>query len=100
MLVIPALLSLKPSVIEKPAPEMVELIRAVNRRLKDPQDLVAKTARKLLIEINKCYPTQFENQIIGSMKSEEDRIICRAALRNDEQEIIKALDIAAMSSNS
>lgn len=56
MLVIPALLSLKPSVVEKPAPELIEMIKAVNKRLKDPQDLVAKTARKLLIEINKCYP--------------------------------------------
>lgn len=34
------------------------------------------------------------------MKSEEDRIVCKAALRNDEQEIIKALDIAALNSNS
>jgi hypothetical protein len=57
MLVIPALLSLKPSVMDRPVNEMLDLIKVINKKLRDPQDVVAKTARKLLLEINKCYPS-------------------------------------------
>ena len=60
MLVIPALLSLKPSVIDKGAPESVEMLEAIMKKLKDPQDIVIKTCRKLVLELNKCYPIQFE----------------------------------------
>jgi hypothetical protein len=61
MLVVPALLSLKPSVLDKCSPEIVEMIRVIIKKLRDSQDIVAKTSRKLLLEINKCYPVQFEN---------------------------------------
>jgi len=61
MLVIPALLSLKPQLLDKCGPEVLEMIRVIIKKLRDSQEIVAKTARKLLIEINKCYPTQFEN---------------------------------------
>ncbi len=56
MLVVPALLSLKPSVLDKCAPELSEMIKVIIKKLRDTQEIVAKTARKLLIEINKCYP--------------------------------------------
>lgn len=51
MLVIPALLSLKPSVVEKGCPEVLDLLSKVLKRVKDSQEIVAKTARKLLIEL-------------------------------------------------
>lgn len=35
MLVIPALLSLKSKTLEKPAIEMLDLIKAINKKLKD-----------------------------------------------------------------
>lgn len=57
MLVIPALISLKPSIVDKVSPEATELITRVVKRLRDPQEIVAKTARKLLLELQKCYPT-------------------------------------------
>lgn len=58
MLVVPALISLKPQVIDKAvAPEATELMQRIIKKLKDPQEIVAKTARKLLQEIQKCYPT-------------------------------------------
>jgi len=87
MLVIPALISLKPSIVDKVSPEVTELITRVVKRLRDPQEIVAKTARKLLLELQKCYPTQFESQLVNSLKSEDDKIISRAVLRNDEDEI-------------
>jgi hypothetical protein len=51
MLVIPALLSLKQNVIEKACPEIVELIQVVIKRLKDQEEIVAKTAKKLILEL-------------------------------------------------
>ena len=36
MLVIPALLSLKPSVVERGAPEIIEMIARTIKKLKDP----------------------------------------------------------------
>jgi len=60
MLVIPALLSLKPSVVEKGANEVVVMTSKVVKKLKDPQEIVAKTARKLILELHKCYPEWFE----------------------------------------
>ena len=56
MLVIPALLSLKPSIIDKCPQELVEMLQIIIKRVKDPQEIVAKTARKLLLELHKCYP--------------------------------------------
>eukprot|EP00347_Sterkiella_histriomuscorum_P023335 403335038 len=95
MLVIPALLSLKPQVIDKPASEMVELIKSINKKLRDPQEIVAKTARKLLLEINKCYPIQFENQIINSLRkaSEEPKLI------NNQQQNFQSQQTSAYKSN-
>jgi hypothetical protein len=55
MLVVPALISLKPQVIEKIAPEVVEMLSKIIKRLKDTQDIVSKTARKLILELQKCY---------------------------------------------
>ena len=57
MLVVPALISLKPSIVDKVSAEATELITRVVKRLRDPQEIVAKTARKLLLELQKCYPT-------------------------------------------
>lgn len=51
MLVIPALISLKANVIQSRTPEMNQLIEAVISRLRDPADSVAKTAKKLLLEL-------------------------------------------------
>ena len=62
-------------------------MQVIIRKLKDPTEIVVKTARKLLIEINKCYPQQFENLIIPSLKTEEEKLICRAVLKMDEDEI-------------
>ena len=73
--------------MDKCTPEIIELMQVIIRKLKDPTEIVVKTARKLLIEINKCYPQQFENLIIPSLKTEEEKLICRAVLKMDEDEI-------------
>ena len=65
MLVIPALLSLKPSVVERGAPEIVEMIGRTLKKLKDPQEIVSKTAKKLIVELNKCYPNHFESNLVS-----------------------------------
>lgn len=51
MLVIPALISLKPQIFDKGAPEAIEMLQKIIKKLRDPSEIVAKTARKLLIEL-------------------------------------------------
>lgn len=87
MLVIPALLSLKANAVEKGAIEIIDLVSKVIRKLKDPQEVVSKTARKLIVELQKCYPYHFDTQIVASLKKDEEKNICKAILRNDEDEI-------------
>lgn len=48
---------------------------------------MAKTARKLIVELQKCYPGAFEASLVNSLKSEEEKLMCKAVLRNDEDEI-------------
>ena len=55
MLVIPALLTLKPKVIEKAHESIVELIEAVSLKLEDKTEIVQKTAKKLLLELKRVY---------------------------------------------
>lgn len=99
MLVIPALISLKPQILDKCAPEAAEMLQRIIKRLRDPQEIVSKTARKLLLELQKCYPTQFENQMIQSLRSDEERVICKAVLRNDEDEIQRILNTSVNQSS-
>lgn len=52
MLVIPALLSLKPTVMERESREMMDLVYAVIKRIKsDQSEIVSKTGKKLLLEL-------------------------------------------------
>lgn len=63
------------------------MLSKILKKVRDPQDIVAKTARKLVIELNKCYPTLFEPMIVASLKGDEEKNLCKAILRNDEEEI-------------
>ena len=61
MLVIPALLSLKTGLMDTECQEIKDLILAVIRRIKgDSSEIVSKTGKKLLLELNKCYPNSFK----------------------------------------
>ena len=51
MLVIPALISLKATVVQGFNTEMKNLVDAVIARLRDPAESVAKTAKKLILEL-------------------------------------------------
>lgn len=91
MLVIPALISLKSSVIQGVNFEMKQLIEAVITRLRDPADSVAKTAKKLLLELQKCYPTVFKQNYIESLPNEEERAICSLILENKFDDATKLI---------
>lgn len=91
MLVIPALLSLKPATLDRCGPEIMEMLSKIMRKLKDPVEIVAKTARKLLIELYKCYPQQLEQQVLNTIKGEDEKTIMKAVFTNDEEEIQKAV---------
>ena len=91
MLVIPALISLKSAVIQGQTNEMQQLIGAVIARLRDPSDQVSKTAKKLLLELQKCYPSVFKQNYIDTLPSEEERVICGLILENKFDEATKLI---------
>lgn len=72
MLVIPALISLKPQVVNEVTSEMTALMDEITMRLRDPAENVAKTAKKLILEMNKCYPEKFEKNYVVTKESEEE----------------------------
>lgn len=55
MLVIPALLSLKPQCVHDSVEEVVTLMEVVTEHLNDQAEIVQKTAKKLVVELNKNY---------------------------------------------
>lgn len=91
MLVVPALLSLKPQVVEKGVHEVLELLSTVIKKLKDSEEIVAKTAKKLVLELQKCYPTFFDQMVVGSLKNDADKNICRAIIGQNEEELSRLL---------
>ena len=65
---------------------MKNLIDAVIARLRDPAESVAKTAKKLILELHKCYPTTFKHHYIDALASEDDRAICNLIIENKFEE--------------
>jgi hypothetical protein len=70
---------------------MKQLIEAVICRLRDPAESVAKTAKKLLLELQKCYPTAFKQNYIDSLPNEDERVICSLILDNKFEEATKLI---------
>ena len=68
------------------------LIDAVIARLRDPAESVAKTAKKLILELQKCYPTTFKSNFIDGLNSEDDRIICSLIIENKFEEAQKVIN--------
>jgi len=66
-------------------------------RLRDPEDVVAKTARKLLAELHKIYPNNFSVSFIDTLSNQDDRTICQLLLQNKTEEALKMI-IATMPS--
>lgn len=101
MLVIPALLSLKASIMESERSEMAELLRAVVARiLGDPSEIVAKTGKKLVLELQKCYPTQFQQNYVAKLGDNREMQICKAIIHNDDGELKRLLSLSTVSQRS
>ena len=92
MLVIPALLSLKASIMDSGKQEMGDLLRAVIARIQgDTSEIVAKTGKKLVLELQKCYPTQFKQNYVDKLVDPREMQICKAIIASDEAELKKLL---------
>lgn len=91
MLVIPALISLKAAVINDQNKDMRQLVDTVVARLRDQAEPVSKTAKKLIMELNKCYPQTFKVNYVDTMNSDEDRTICDLLLENKLEEANKMI---------
>jgi len=66
--------------MEEGVVEIKLLVQEIIARLKDPVDVVAKTARKLLLELNKCYNGVFEAKYIHSLPNGDDKTVCTLIL--------------------
>lgn len=93
MLVIPALISLKPGVIDESAPCVRLLVKETIVRLRDPAEIVAKTARKLILELEKCYPGAFQKKFIETLPNANERDVCQLILTNKVDEANKLLEL-------
>lgn len=71
--------------------EMKQLINAVIIRLRDPAESVAKTAKKLLLELHKCYPNVFKANYIETLPSEDERNICNLIVQNNFEEATRLI---------
>jgi hypothetical protein len=61
---------------------MKNLIDALMARLRDPAEAVAKTSKKLILELQKCYPQTFKSTYIDSLSNDDERAICELILEN------------------
>ena len=94
MLVIPALLSLKASIMESEKQEMEDLLRAVITRIQsDSSEIVAKTGKKLVLELQKCYPTQFKQNYVDKLGDSREMQICKAIIVSDDKELKELLSL-------
>lgn len=55
-------------------------------RLRDQEEIVAKTSRKLLAELHKIYPNHFAASFIDSLANPDERLICQLILQGKPEE--------------
>ena len=55
-------------------------------RLRDQEEIVAKTSRKLLAELHKIYPNHFAASFIDTLANPDDRLICQLILQGKPEE--------------
>ena len=66
-------------------------MQEVNVRLRDPAEVVAKTARKLIAELHKCYPESFRNNFIDTLANSDEKQICLLIIENQMDEAIRLI---------
>ena len=89
MLVVPALLSLKPQCVYEASEGVVAMMEVVTERLNDQSEIVQKTAKKLVVEIDKHYaehiPRVLEKFTSVALRSEFLEVLGRAHEAASEQ---------------
>ena len=72
---------------------MKELILSVVKRIHtDNSEIVSKTGKKLLLELQKCYTSSFKTMQIDTLNSEEAKSICYAVLNNEDARLRELLN--------
>jgi hypothetical protein len=67
---------------------MKDLLQGVIKRIRsDQSEIVSKTGKKLILELLKCYPEAFKTHYIDNIRNQDDLLICKAVLANDEQQV-------------
>lgn len=71
---------------------MSDLLRAVIVRIQgDSSEIVSKTGKKLVLELQKCYPTQFKQNYVDKLSDPRENQICQAIITSDEAELKRLL---------
>lgn len=60
-------------------------------RLRDHEEIVAKTSRKLLAELHKIYPNHFAVSFIDTLANPDERLICQLILQGKSEEALKLI---------
>lgn len=63
----------------------------ITQRLRDPAENVAKTAKKLILELHKCYPGTFDKNYIETKTNEEEKQISNLIMQNNFDEAQKII---------
>lgn len=62
------------------------MVQAVTKRIRtDQSEIVSKTGKKLILELQKCYPESFKKNYIENLpEGADEKKICSAILKNDD----------------
>lgn len=69
------------------------MVDEVVARLRDPEEIVAKTSRKLLVELHKIYPNHFAASFIDTLANPDERLICQMILQGRSEEAQKLIQV-------
>lgn len=69
------------------------MVDEVVARLRDPEEIVAKTSRKLLAELHKIYPNHFAASFIDTLANPDERLICQMILQGRSEEAQKLIQV-------
>jgi len=77
---------------------MSELVKTIIEKLRDHAEIVAKTAKKLLLELQKCYPQYFASNYIEPIANPEEKHICELIIDNKFDEAQRIINVTSSSS--
>ena len=68
---------------------------AVVKRIQyDSSEIVGKTGKKLILELQKCYPKTFKSNYVESIENSLQRSICSSIVEGNESEFKRLIKVS------